>query len=219
MSKIVLLAVLFVLTASGAVDAQQRDYAIAVHIQDYYMDCQTHLGDCWAIDTWRLEAGMEVHIYVMVCGHGWGPGSDGFTAAWYGLDWPTDWTFISWVSCADWAVGTIGLPGDHVEQHWNQCVPPSGWPVTVGILTLVPTSPGQVKVIIHSGIGFARVDDCHGTFETILPCNIGNGRAGWVSIGIREPGCNPCPCVGSPCYLLPSGNEPGTWGMIKTLYR
>lgn len=117
------------------------------------------------------------------------------------------------------AFGAIQDPGDYLGQHWEQCVPPSGWPVTVGILTLLPTSPGQVRVITHGGINVARVDDCHGRFDVILPCNVGNGRAGWVSIAIRDPGCNPCPCVGPPCYLPPSGTEPSTWGTIKSLYR
>lgn len=214
-----LLVALLILGVASAAGAALRDYSIALHIQDYYMDCDTHLANCWAINTWWLEPGTEIYVYVMVCGHGWAPGSDGFTAAWYGLTWPQGWILVNWQDCADWSVGAIQGPDDSIEQHWNLCVPPTGWPVTVGILTLIPTSPGQVKVTVHGGIGAAKVQDCHNTFDTVLPCTIGNGRAGWVSIGIRDPGCNPCPCVGPPCYPPPSGTDHASWGAVKVLYR
>jgi hypothetical protein len=214
-----ILVLALVLGLASSVAAEKRDYSIALHVQDYYMDCETRLDNCWAINTYFPTMEIELYIYVMICGHGWAPGSDGFTAASYGITWPQGWTFLNWTACADWTVGTIQNPGDCVQQHWLTCVPPSGWPVTVGILQLIPTSPGQVLITTHSTLGQARVDDCHGTSDVVLPCNIGNGRAGWVTIVGPDAGCNPCPCVGPPCYLPPSGTEPGSWGMIKALYR
>lgn len=219
MARILVIIAFALLVASTTSVAQMRDYAIALHVQDYEADCTLRLPNCWAITTSCCVTDMPIYVFVMVCGHGWAPGSDGFTAAWYGITWPAEWVFLSWTSCADWTVGAIQRPGDFVEQHWLTCVPPSGFPVTVGVLALMPTSPGIVSVIPHGTANVARVDDCHGTTDIVLPCTVGNGRAGWVTVCMFSPGCNPCPCVGPPCYEVPSATEPNTWGAIKSLYK
>ena len=88
-----------------------------------------------------------------------------------------------------------------------------------GILHLNATGSGSIEVIVHGESGTAEVGDCHGETDIVLPCDIGNGRAGWVTVRGADTGCNPCPCVGPPCYPDPSADESGTWGAIKAMFR
>jgi hypothetical protein len=196
------------------------EIAIALHIDEESLDCDTFwLPDCFAIQTSSLNAGRVIQIDVVICGHGWT--GDGFMGAWYGLTWPEEWgPALGWLSCAPMTVGTIESPGDYVEQHWPSCIPPVGWPELSGVLTLHAITPGQVLVTIHGERGTAGVDDCHAGFDLVLPCGIGNGRAGWVTVGPGpDAGCNPCPCVGPPCYQPPSAAEGSAWSEIKALFK
>jgi hypothetical protein len=218
MSK--LLAVLaFILWFSATASAGDNpEIAIALHIQDYYEPCGTfRLPDCFAIQTQHPAPG-EIFVYVLICGHGWT--GRGFMAARYGITWPAEWgPALGWWSCSDMVIGSIHEPGDYVDQFWHVCQEPRGFPELAGILQLEAPSPGRVEVIVHGESGTAEVGDCYAGTDIVLPCDLGNGRAGWVTVIGRIPGCNPCPCVGPPCHLPPSANERDTWGTIKALYR
>jgi hypothetical protein len=194
------------------------DVAIAVHVDDFDYTCDTFwLPDCFAIQTFYPEMNRTIYFYVLVCGHGWT--GYGYLGLWYGLTWPADWQFVNWLSCAQLTIGSIEQPGDWVEQWWEVCIPPLGKPEIAGILGLIPTSPGQVKVIEHAMNGTAQVFDCYGEFDIVLPCEVGNGRAGWATVVGPDLGCNPCPCVGPPCYQPPSGVDRTQWGAVKGLFR
>jgi hypothetical protein len=211
-----LVLILILSAASMTYSGDNPDVAIALHVVDYCEPCDgLELPDCWSIVTNYPTEG-HICVYVLVCGHGWT--GQGFTGVWYGLTWPADWLWISWTDCSDWWVGAIAGPGDWVEQHWNTCQPPAGYPEVAGILELNATSAGMVEVVAHSGRGTAGVDDCFGGFDLVLPCDLGNGRAGWVGIGAVGAGCNPCPCVGPPCHTSPSSSDRTTWGNIKSLF-
>lgn len=215
---LLVLALVFGVAAMAAA-GENSEIAIALHVQDHYDECLDLpvVPDCWAIQTYWAGTGEPIYIYVLVCGHGW-TASDGFQGASYGLTWPPEWGFGSWESCADLATGIIEHPGDGVDQVWASCLPPLGWAYTAGILQLFPTSPGYVEVVVHPVTGTAEVLDCWGAVDLVLPCvQGGNGRAGWVSVGLAD-GCNPCPCVGPPC-ILPSATESDSWGAIKNLFK
>lgn len=216
-----MLILIFVLgLATMAAAGVNPEIAVALHIDEDNLDCDTFwLPDCFAIQTSSPTAGSVIQVDVVICGHGWM--GDGFIGAWYGLTWPQEWgPALIWLSCAPVTIGTIEYPGDYVEQHWPSCVPPAGWPELGGVLILNAATPGQVLITIHGERGTAGVDDCHGGFDLVLPCETGNGRAGWVTVGAGpDPGCNPCPCVGPPCYQPPSSTGGNTWGAIKSLFR
>lgn len=221
MVRMTLISVAVLGATTVAAAGVNPEIAIALHMDENYvpMDCDTFwMPDCFAIQTSSPAIGDVIYVDVVICGHGWT--GDGFMGAWYGLTWPEEWgPALDWLSCAPLTVGTIEYPGDYVEQLWHSCIPPAGWPELSGVLTLQATTPGQVLVTIHGGRGTAGVDDCHGGFDLVLPCDIGNGRAGWVSVMDVDVGCNPGPCVGPPCYLPPSTAGSGTWGSIKSLFR
>lgn len=205
-----------VATAGAGVNPE---IAIALHVQQFSEECDSlFIPDCWAIQTQYPTTLVPIYVYVLICGHGWD--GDGFVGASYGLTWPPEWgPALGWWSCSDIEVGEIMIPGDFVEQVWAVCQPPLGKPEVAGILQLLPVTPGEVKVTVHGITGTAAVLDCHGGEDIVLPCHVGNGRAGWVSVMGVDPGCNPCPCVGPPCYLPPSAAENDTWGGIKVLFR
>ncbi|MCK4546469.1 MAG: PPC domain-containing protein [Candidatus Eisenbacteria sp.] len=198
--------------------------AIALHVQNTLpnVPCDAYWPGCPALVTEWGPLQDVLYFYVCMCGHAYQliPEVNGFTAASYGLTWPANWTFVSWISCAPQTIGTIQDPGDFVEQSWDSCmvVPPNYGPVPIGVLALMPTSLGEVRVIEHAGIGRAEVADCHGGSTVLLPCEIGNGRAGYVAVGGGQ-GCNPCPCAGFPCYEVPSGLRNETWGSVKSLFK
>jgi hypothetical protein len=214
-----LIVLALILCCSGTASAGDNlEIAIALHAQGYYEPCGIfQLPDCFAIQTEHWMPG-QIFVYVLICGHGWT--GDGFMAAAYGLTWPAEWgPAQGWWSCSDLAIGSIEQPGDGVYQIWVMCQEPRGFPELAGILALDASSPGRVEVIVHADAGTAEVGDCYGGTDIVLPCNLGNGRAGWVSVEFPDAGCNPCPCVGPPCHLPPSANEKDTWGTIKAIYR
>ena len=210
-----LLILVLVLGIAPAVFAGENpDVAIALHVQEPGGDCINHpVYDCYQIVTNWLGPGQTLDFYVFVCGHGWSPGSQGFRTARYGLLWPEDWAFVSWRTCVTFpdgeTHGTIAQPGDCVYQEFLECQPPLGAPVAVGILTLLPTSPGAVSVIPHGETCTAEVGDCFWDVDLVLPTPMGNGRAGRVGVGLPGAGCNPCPCVGDPCYTSLGENPDG----------
>jgi hypothetical protein len=195
------------------------DVGLGLHVDYEGYDCSFHLPDCNLINT-RLPQvpGQLLDFMVMACYF-----PNGFTGAEYSLSWPPDWQFINWQSCADFDEDTFdGTNGDGVIQWWEDCQPapgPGGGPHTLGILTLmVGETRGPVFILPHPDTGVAGVYNCMPTLDIILPDTIGNGRAGYVYIGGQD-GCNPCFCVGPPCWPYPAAVEDETWGGIKAMYR
>jgi hypothetical protein len=179
--------------ASAATADLNPDVGLAVHVQAPGCDCTNHpiMGCSQFVVSWSgLYEPIDVYVFVSYF-------PTGMKGTEFGLTWPSDWNFVSWTSCAATEVGTIRNPGDSVIQSWPTCQP-SGRPYAVGILQVIPTSAGVVKLIPHSQTGRAGVVDCQMGFDAVLPCGIGNGRAGWASIA--PAGCNPAACAGNRCY-------------------
>jgi len=206
-------------------DGQNPNVGIALHVDYDGHDCSYFLPDCSFINTAAPFDGLPKDFIVMVCFH-----ENGFCGAQYTLEWPPGWGFVNWQSCADYDVDPFdGTIGDFTYQAWNDCQPP-GFPTTIGVLTLLPTSPGRVRVWF--GNGSAGVWDCanheinacyYQGYNRVLPYpeigGTGNGRAGYVEVGGGD-GCNPCFCVGPPCWPEePNPVETSTWGKIKSMYR
>ncbi len=205
MLRLLLILTVALGVASTVVAGENPDIGIALHVQPVGEDCDTHgVSDCFEIVTQWMSTGESLDFFVFVCGHGWTPGSEGFMSARYGLVWPEEWLFVAWRTCVTFphgtTNGTIAHPGDCVYQEFLACQPALGQPVPVGILTLLPMSPGAVAVIPHGETCTAEVGDCMMGIDVVLPTPLGNGRAGWATVGMLDPGCNPCPCVGEPCY-------------------
>jgi hypothetical protein len=207
---------------------QNPNVGIALHVDYDGHDCSYFLPDCNLISTAAPFDGGPKDFIVMVCFH-----ENGFCGAQYTLEWPEGWQFVNWQSCAWYDADPFsGVSGDFTYQTWIDCQPP-GFPTTIGILTLVPTSPGRVRVWYDmdtgapTGVWDCAVHEVNGCmvqgFDHILPYpeigGIGNGRAGYVEVGGGQ-GCNPCFCVGPPCWPEePNPVEDSTWGKIKGMYR
>jgi hypothetical protein len=192
-------ALIFLLgIAAAAMAGQNPNVGLALHVQSWGAGCANPMirSSSQFVTSWSgLTAPLDFYVYVSDFDLWW-MGTE------YGLTWPSDWTFVSWTSCATWSAGEIQNPGDSVIQNWDMCVVANPFPA--GILTLIPTSPGQVSVIPNSVTGRAGVVDCADPpgFDAVLPCPAGNGRAGWVDMG--PCGCNPTrgpgPIFRPPCY-------------------
>lgn len=207
---------------------QNPDVGIALHADYDGHDCSYFLPDCSLINTAWPDFGYPLDFIVMVCFH-----ENGFCGAQYTLEWPEEWQFVNWQSCAWFDVDPFVGNGDFTYQAWIDCQPP-GFPTTIGVLTLTPTSPGRVRVWYDETTGApAGVWDCavHEEsgcmpqgFDYVLPYpeigGIGNGRAGYVDVAGGD-GCNPCFCVNpEPCWPEEVNPvEPSTWGKIKSMYR
>jgi hypothetical protein len=218
MRHLLVVAFLVLALTPAALAGVSPEVAIALHVTPEFTYCDlSPLPDCMVIQTHYQTLDEPVYIYVMICGHGWD--GDGFMGATYGLTWPAEWgPAIGWWDCSDFSIGEILNPGDWISQTWGLCQLPLGRPEAAGILGLVPTTPGRVEVTTSGETGTAEVLDCHLGIDIVLPCDIGNGRAGWVSVQDADGGCNPCPCVGPPCYLPPSATVIDTWSSIKALF-
>lgn len=203
---------------------QNPDVGIAVHVDYEGHDCSFHLSDCNFIQTaWPL-VGQPTDFMIMNCYFPYG-----FTGDEYSIVYPPEWVFLNWQDCSDYQTDPYdGTSGDGVIQWWDQCQPapgPAGGPHTIGILTLMPTTPGRVSIWTHPATGLAGVYSFVNppTLDEVLPWEtVGNGRAGWVDVG-GGPGCNPCICVGEwpndPCWPQVSPVRDATWGSIKAMYR
>jgi hypothetical protein len=202
---------------------ENPDGGIALHAEVPGFTCTDHpVFDCFQIVT--AYVGEVVDVFVFICGHGWNPDSHGFQTAYYSLAWTENLSFLNWVPCADYTYGTISQMGDGVYQVWYRCNPPAGHPVAAGILTLAAGGPGRVSVFEHPGCRCAGIGDCVGGANIVYPPDaFGNGRAGWVDVNTMDAfGCNPCPCVGPPCYpatAVERGEESDSWSEIKLLFR
>jgi hypothetical protein len=206
---------------------QNPNVGIALHADYDGHDCSYFLPDCNLINTVWPMMGVPMDVFVMICFH-----ENGFCGTQYTLEWPPEWgPMLNWQSCADYDVDPFLGNGDFTYQAWNNCQPP-GHPTTVGVLTLLPMTPGRVRVWYDettgapAGVWDCAVHEVNGCypqgFDHVLPYpeigGIGNGRAGWI--GVLEEGCNPCFCVGPPCWPEETNPvQPSTWGKIKNLYR
>jgi hypothetical protein len=205
------------------VEPPNPDVGIAIHVDQEGHDCDFHLANCDLIQTAWPDYGYPIDFLIMNC---YFPA--GFTGDEYSIIFPPEWGVANWQSCADFDEDPFeGTSGDGIIQWWNTCQPapgPAGGPHTIGILTLVPTSPGRVYIWTHPATGLAGVYNCSipPVMDEVLPWEtVGNGRAGWVDVA-GGGGCNPCICVdpGDPCW--PEGGSPvedATWGSIKAMYR
>jgi hypothetical protein len=206
---------------------QNPNVGIALHVEYEGHDCSYFLPDCNLINTAAPFDGLPKDFIVMICFH-----ENGFCGAQYTLEWPPGWAFLNWQSCANFDVVPFpGVSGGLTYQAWVDCQPP-GHPTTIGVLTLVPTYPGRVRVWydvptgVPTGVWDCAVHEINGCqiqgFDHVLPYpeigGIGNGRAGYVDVGGGE-GCNPCFCVGPPCWPEANPVEDATWGKIKSMYR
>jgi hypothetical protein len=195
------------------------DVGLALHVDYEGHDCSYNLADCAFIQTRRDHVPGEIlDFMVMTCYY-----PNGFLGAEYSLHWPESWQFVNWQDCSDYVTDPFdGTNGDGVVQWWEDCQPapgPAGGPTTIGILTLqVGEVRGRVYVKEHPDTGLAGVYNCIPTLDPVLPLPIGNGRAGYVHIGPAN-GCNPCFCVGPPCWPEASPTETQSWGKIKAMYR
>jgi hypothetical protein len=197
------------------------DVGIAVHVDYEGHDCSFHLADCLFINTAWPFIGEPLDFMIMNCFF-----PEGFTGDEYSIIYPPDWVFLNWQDCSDYQTDPYdGSSGDGVVQWWLNCQPapgPAGGPHTVGILSLIPMSPGRVYVWMHPTTGVAGVYNCSNppVIDEVLPWEtVGNGRAGWVDVA-GGLGCNPCYCVGPPCWPEETNPvEDATWGSIKAMYR
>jgi hypothetical protein len=191
---------------------------IAMHVDSAGHDCLYALPDCALIDTYWPFTGELVNIFVIVCMH-----ENGFDGMEYSMVWPPEWNLYGWESCADYDSDFFFYNGDGIRQCWHEVVP-AGQPKVVGVLTLLPTTPGRVYVWTHPMTQVAAVYKGN-AFDEVLPWDTyGNGRAGWVDV-VSGPGCNPCFCVNpDPCWP-DEGTEvsgtvlEGSWGSIKAMYK